>query len=113
VRQGMEETQAVHKQEIQEQVAAHKTAQSSLIGSNHEYKTLPSPAQHAACTTLRNEIATMIINDLGVNTADERWSRLTKHMTKELDREIKKLDGDGRVHCNRTSHNGKIEEPCH
>jgi hypothetical protein len=32
-----------------------------------------------------------IRNDLGANTADERWTRLTKHVTQELDRKIETL----------------------
>jgi hypothetical protein len=90
-RQGIEEIQAGHKQEIDKKVTAHKTSLHSLIGPSREYNTLPTPAQHAARTTLRNEIATMIRNDLGANTADERWTRLTKHITKELDRKIETL----------------------
>ena len=65
----MEETQAVHKQETREQVAARKAVVRSLIGPSRECNTQPSPAQHAARTTLRNEIATVIRTDLGANTA--------------------------------------------
>jgi hypothetical protein len=121
MKQGMEETQAVHKQEIDEQVAAHKTALRSLIGPNHEYNTLPSPAQHAARMPLRNEIAMMIRTDLRVNTADERWSRRNMEQTyqaydggarpKDQDTRSEprpRNGGDGRTHSiNRTSHNGK------
>jgi FKBP-type peptidyl-prolyl cis-trans isomerase (trigger factor) len=90
-RQGIEEIQAGHKQEIKEQVTAHKILLHSLIGPSREHNTLPNPAQHASRTTLRNEIARMIRNNLGANTAGKRRTRLTKHMTKELDRKIETL----------------------
>jgi hypothetical protein len=88
VQQGIEEMQARHKQEIDKQVTAHNTLLRSLIGPSREHNPLPTPAQHAACATLRNEIATMIRNDLGAN---KQWTRLTKHLTEELDRKIETL----------------------
>jgi hypothetical protein len=71
--EGAEETQATHEQETQERNA------------------LPTPAQHAARATLQKEIATMTLNNLGANAADKRWTRLTKHVTEELDRKIETL----------------------
>jgi hypothetical protein len=65
VQQGVEEMQARHKQETDEQVTAHKTSLHSLIGPSRERNTLPTPAQHAARATLRNEIATALACDSG------------------------------------------------
>jgi hypothetical protein len=38
----------------------------------------------------------MIQNDLGANTANKQWTRLTKHLTKELGRKIHTLAANDR-----------------
>jgi hypothetical protein len=53
-----------------------------------ERSTLPAHAQHAERKRLRNEIATEIRNDLGMNPADAEWTRVRKETNLKIDTEI-------------------------
>jgi hypothetical protein len=74
--------------ELQVQATGHKSDMNSMMGPNREYNTLPTHAQHTERMRLRNEIATEIRNDLGLNTANAQWTRLRREVTEEMESKL-------------------------
>jgi hypothetical protein len=60
--------------------------------ASQEQNTPPTQLQRTECIRLPNKITTEICNDLEMNTADARWTKLREETSKKMDSKLAVTD---------------------